>query len=183
MEGASDSSLQHSLLGITDDEKHIDDGMSLMTAEDYLLFRLLRLLSDYQANSKHLSSISAWGSFGNYALNTITAILGLTHRTEWVPIVVAINASLSNMMEYGQVALRLRRTNEAIAELKRLMLWWHSLSMVQKRLEESKQILVQTGEQTFLAEAGVSQLTKLQKGTDVKKKDNDEKDDDKKNMG
>ena len=62
--------------------------------------------------------------------------------TVWMPIAVSFYASLNATMEYMQLSPQLRQTNGALTALKNQKLWWESLTMVQRRMEENKQQLV-----------------------------------------
>merc|ERR1719321_1394039 len=72
--------------------------------------------------------------------------------TEWVPVVVALIGAISAIMDYEMYVARLGLVNGAQLTLRNLLIWWESLSLIDRRLPESKQYLVETTEQSVSAE-------------------------------
>merc|ERR1712054_140845 len=69
-----------------------------------------------------------------------------------MPILVSVYASMNATLEYTQLGQQLRQTNSALTVLKSQKLWWESLSMVQRRLEENKHQLVSLVETAICTE-------------------------------
>ena len=55
---------------------------------------------------------------------------------------------MTSWRSYRQADLKLAQTNGALNQLNQLVIWWDSLSMIEKRVPANKEFLVSTTEQT-----------------------------------
>ena len=87
-----------------------------------------------------------------FLTTTATGILGLLGANVWMPLAVAVYSSLNTVLEYSMVGAQLRQTNGTLTVLKNQQIWWESLSMVERRMEENKQVLVTVTEHAICTE-------------------------------
>ena len=55
---------------------------------------------------------------------------------------------MTSWRSYRQADLKLAQINGALNQLNQLVIWWDSLSMIEKRVPANKEFLVSTTEQT-----------------------------------
>jgi hypothetical protein len=170
----SDLNTLHAVIGESDDQIY-DDGMSVITADDYVYFRLFPAIKEYAARTPTLSLKSNLLASMVYLGTLSAALLSLVDLNVWVPIVVAFVALVNIITETSQVNQRLLVTNEALTSLRNTKIWWQSLSMVQQRLPINKENLVEITEAAIEAERSAFMKSIAQR----KRHDGDEdKDDD-----
>ena len=73
-------------------------------------------------------------------------MLGAFDKAVPVPLIVQFASALAGWQAYKQMQIGLKLTNSAVGQLERLVLWWQSLSMIEKRRPDSKERLVRTTE-------------------------------------
>jgi hypothetical protein len=149
---------------IIDDDFLRDDGFSLITAEDYIHFRLLPLTQRYNATAQRLSrQVHAIQGIAFFltALLTASAAVGFE---KLAPVVVSLIAAVQAIDELEHLQARLRNINQSLESLKNLHVWWQSLSMVERRLLANKEILVGGVEATVDAEISTWKKSSLKVG-------------------
>lgn len=129
-----------------------DDGFALVTAEDYVTFRLKPQILLYQELSPYLNKMSGRLQVASYTLTAITTGLALIGYSYLVPIPVALMSALMSIADFEQLSVRLRNVNQCKMQLDNLQIWWESLSMVEKRLPVNKEYLVKVTEENVNAE-------------------------------
>lgn len=137
---------------IINDEDLLDDGISVITAEDYVSFRLLPAISAYQLEAPALESKLQRLQLLIFVCTVASSALGAFGSTNWIPFVVVTLAAFQNLMEYTSLQVRLAACNAALCELNNARLWWQSLSIYERRGQANKETLVQTTEETILNE-------------------------------
>jgi len=123
-----------------------DDGLSLLSADDYVAFRVhptmveLKRLSWSHERVVYLLEMLR-------LLATMGAVLAaLLQKAMLVTLVVAFVASITHVLDYHQFTARLQAVNAALGDLRNLMTWWESLDMVEKRMRPVKEHLVEVTE-------------------------------------
>lgn len=129
-----------------------DDGFALVTAEDYIVFRLKQQIMHYQERSPTLNRLSSMLQVAQYLLTAITTALTVSGMIVIVPIPVAAIALITGVSDFEQITSRLRNVNQCKMQLTNLLIWWESLSMVEKRLPVNKEYLVKVTEDNTNAE-------------------------------
>jgi hypothetical protein len=117
-----------------------------MRAEDYVKFRMLpKLIAMSRLSPEQAKQKSAFKmlSIGLAAGSTLLGALGINVP---VPLVVQFASALAGWESYKQMNMSLKLTNSAVGKLERLVLWWQSLSMIEKRRPDRKDKLVMTTE-------------------------------------
>jgi hypothetical protein len=162
---------------VIDDEYLRDDGFSLITAEDYVHFRLLPLI---QMFNRRAASLSVWVNVIQAASFLFTASLTACHAVglgRWISLVVTFIEACSSIDELEHFSGRLRNVNQALEALKNLHFWWQSLSMVERRLPANKEVLVSGTEATVDAEVSTYKKS-LKAGAYVPKSGSEDEEDD-----
>ena len=131
---------------------HCDDGFSPLNSEDYIKFRLDPTLEAFHRKAPKLQLLLTIIQTLVFLCTGLNAILALMTMTEWMPVVVAVTSFLAGLSEYQMLSTKLHAVNGAILSLENLLVWWESLSMVQKRQPEAKEYLVKTTEEAVSAE-------------------------------
>jgi len=129
-----------------EDDIEFDDGLSIISAENYILFRLGPQIKEY-------SELAPWLEWGYWTyqvtifLGTMfTGMLGLLGLRTWVPLVIAFLATVETVAQFEMVSPRLAAVNAALVHLKGLKIWWQSLSKMEKRNARNKVYLVEATE-------------------------------------
>jgi hypothetical protein len=73
---------------------------------------------------------------------------------QWIPVSLGLGSVFSAILAYQGIESRMERVNAANISLRKLMIWWHGLSVIEKRIPSNKTSLVETMESIIQAEAG-----------------------------
>jgi len=123
-----------------------DTGFGPMSAENYVRFRMLPKLIAYSKLSPVQSKRKTQFKMLAIGLSAATTLLGALDRSVPVPLIVQLGSALAGWEAYKQMNISVKLTNSAVGQLERLVLWWQSLSMIQKRRPDNKERLVLTTE-------------------------------------
>ena len=92
--------------------------------------------------------------------NTAGAVLAVIGYADWIAVTVAIASTSMAFIDYFYIAAQLASTNRALERAHNLLIWWDSLSLVQRKKRTTKLNCVQTVEGALLdmcsARTGVS---------------------------
>ena len=150
---------------IIEDDYLKDDGISLVTAEDYIHFRFLPMLQYYSRRSRQLSRAVQTIQVSIFFLTGVLAAAGPLGYDVWIPVVVSITFFLGSILEFEALSSQLRNVNQSLESLKNLQFWWQSLSMVERRMPSNKNELVASTEAT--ADSEISSWKKTLKTLNV----------------
>jgi len=129
------------------DVETLDDGIQGMSAEDYVRMRMLPYLILYSNRSpRQARQLAAFETIA-IGLSAATSLLGALNMTTPVPLFIQFGSVLAAWQAYKQMRIALKMTNGAVSSLEQLVLWWQSLSMIEKRRPDSKEKLVRTTEE------------------------------------
>ena len=170
-EGLSDFSLLGTAMHV--DGNVIDDGIGLISAEDYIKFRLLPAISrlnDTIPRQERWYNLSQTLILLATMLASVSGVIGLH---VWIPAVAALVAVVESLSHFDQTAARLAGANGALTQLKNLRLWWQSLSRTQQSLPHNKAQLVESSEDAILSELGAwtQGILRKKKKVDAAKED------------
>lgn len=154
----------------------IDDGFALINAEDYINFRLRPTLTKFSKMAPRLETIIDTNQIIIFISTGSLALLAMLGLTKWVPVLVTLIGAISAIMDFEMYVARLALINGAQLTLKNLLIWWESLSLIDRRLPESKQYLVDTTEQSVMAELSWAKTAAKKKPKSPGASDPDEKD-------
>lgn len=135
-----------------------DDGMSFLTAEDYVLMRVTPNINRLQLI---LPRLNFWFSFFQILVlsSTLTSgVLAFLGLKEYIPIAAAFASTAQSLGSHENLHDRLTASNGALSELQALLVWYKGLSMVERRLAHNKSHLVDVTETALIAELAVLSL-------------------------
>eukprot|EP00927_Polykrikos_kofoidii_P050174 TRINITY_DN44099_c0_g1_i1.p1 TRINITY_DN44099_c0_g1~~TRINITY_DN44099_c0_g1_i1.p1 ORF type:complete len:852 (+),score=139.59 TRINITY_DN44099_c0_g1_i1:98-2557(+) len=130
----------------------VDDGISILSAEQYIAVRVQPMLSDFKRRAPWLNRALCCAQSLTVLLTTMNAALATLQGQAWIPVVVSVISSLQSLMDFHLIQARLQAVNKAAKTLQNLLIWWEGLSLVEKRYPENKENLVQTCESVVSAE-------------------------------
>eukprot|EP00928_Gymnodinium_smaydae_P035147 TRINITY_DN24791_c0_g1_i1.p1 TRINITY_DN24791_c0_g1~~TRINITY_DN24791_c0_g1_i1.p1 ORF type:complete len:1080 (-),score=186.94 TRINITY_DN24791_c0_g1_i1:27-3209(-) len=137
------------------EENMHDDAFCLVTADDYIRFRLEPLIAGLKVRAPFLARAYATMQTVSFLGTAIAGALGVLAMREFIPIVVAVVASVDSIAQFEQLQVRLLATNSALSELQGVLLWWNALSLAERRRPASKERLVSVTEEVAGSEAVV----------------------------
>ena len=167
-----------SMLGtdLTDGGVVIDDGIRLISAEDYLKFRMLPAITRLNEAIPVYESRYNWAQGVILFTTMLASICGVIGLHVWIPAVAALVASVESLLHFDQTSARLTGANAALTQLKNLKLWWQSLSRTQQSLPQNKAQLVQSSEDAIESDTGAWTGGLLRKKRKVDAADEDAED-------
>jgi len=136
-----------------------DDGLKVLSTQDYVDLRVQPYEDIFAKRAQALCARQQLFQFAIFILTSASTFLGATAKMQWIPVALALGAVFSSISAYQELDSRLERTNIAIVSLRKLLIWWHGLSVIEKRIPTNKTALINTMENIIQAEAG-SVLTK-----------------------
>ena len=105
-----------------------DDGLSFLTPERYMTYRLQDQLAWYRSRTVRLEKQLKWLQWliwGSGAVGTFLVAVGLEL---WIALTTSIVTALTTYLEYQQVENRLMSYNQTATDLENVRSWWISLS-------------------------------------------------------
>lgn len=129
-----------------------DDGFGLIAAEDYEYFRLLPLIQYYNHRAPQLCRIVNVLQCATFFFTAVITAAPALGQEIWVPFFVNVIAAIQSMSDFEHFSSQLTNVNGALEKTKNLRVWWQSLSMVERRMLQNKDILVSGTESAMDAE-------------------------------
>jgi len=131
-----------------------DDGLKVLSTGDYVDLRVMPYEDIFAKRAQALCTRQQWFQFVIFILTSASTFLGATAYMQWIPVALALGSVFSSISAYQELESRMERTNNAIVSLRKLLIWWHGLSVIEKRIPANKTALVFTMESIIQAEAG-----------------------------
>ena len=154
-----------------------DDGLKFLSTQDYVEVRINPYEKTYAKRAEALGLRLQTFQVCIFVLTSLSTLLGchefltacffmylphvltLTLRRalklpHFITLSLGFGSVFSAILEYQDVETRMERVNSANISLQKLMVWWHGLSVIEKRIPSNKTMLVETMESIILAEAG-----------------------------
>ena len=129
-----------------------DDFYSPVKPENYMEWRVIPLLNFYRSRLPLYASADNW-SQALLGLNSITsAIFAYFEMVSAVAIVAQASSVQINFSEFNDIKKKLLRYNGIIAALENQILWWNSLTKVEKASQVNVNKLVNGVEETIAGE-------------------------------
>ena len=129
-----------------------DDGVGLISAEDYVQFRLMPAIHRLSATIPRHERYYVISQGVVLFATMMASICGVLGLHVWIPAVVALVAAVESGVYFDQTSARLLGANAALSQLKNLRIWWQSLSRTQQSLSNNKAQLVKSAEQAIESE-------------------------------
>ena len=129
----------------------VDDLVSQMDIETYIDCRVRPITDTIEKRAPTMSRrFNALEGLGLIA-NTSGAVLAIIELADWVAITVAIASVSMALNDYFYIPSQLAATNRAVQDLHNLLVWWDSLSLVQRKTRAVKLRCASTVEGAVLA--------------------------------
>lgn len=129
-----------------------DDGVSTLTPEQYIKFRLANQLEYYRKATGRLERTLwryQWGILLVGAIGTFLAAIGLEL---WIALTTAVVSAFTVYLEHEQVENTLVKYNQAASNLANIQAWWTALTDEEQHFQTNIDTLVRYTEQTVAAE-------------------------------
>lgn len=139
----------------------IDDGLSELSAEHYLVVRLEDQLAFYQRKILALDKRARRFRWLMYATGGVGTLLAAAGFELWVALTTTIFSACATYLEYEQTENTLRKYNIVATLLENVKSWWIALTPEGKNLLENKEKLVSSTE-SALREEGMGWMALLQ---------------------
>mmetsp|Transcript_9349 Transcript_9349/g.9165 ORF Transcript_9349/g.9165 Transcript_9349/m.9165 type:complete len:487 (+) Transcript_9349:1001-2461(+) len=124
------------------DKGGVDDGVSMLTADEYIVLRLTPQLANFMVKTPPLHRFSISVTAIIIIFSVFSSILSTFGFIQFIPAVFAVSGAFTAWTSYSQTDLVLIQTNAAINQLNQLIIWWDALSMIEKRIGANKEFLV-----------------------------------------
>ena len=128
----------------------IDDFFSVLQSETYIdqrarpICSMLEELAPWKARQLQLLEFI---SLGAQAAGAVLAVIGFS---EWVATVVALSIIFQSLMDYFFLNSQVVALNEALQQMHRLLSWWDSLSLIQRKSRSVKSFAADVVESAVL---------------------------------
>eukprot|EP01043_Picozoa_sp_COSAG02_P034284 COSAG02_NODE_2389_length_8985_cov_3.175676_3_plen_826_part_00 len=111
-----------------------DDGFEVLTADEYLAVRAMPALERLRAKLPPLSRRKERLQAMVYATTGVSVLLGTLHLDLFIAISTATVSMLAAVLEYQKLEATIVTLNNSSRSLAHMMLWWDSLSFVERRM-------------------------------------------------
>lgn len=120
--------------------------------EEYIDERVLERLHHFEKLAPKLSRSLAVLRVLLILATSINAVLAIMPEKRWIAAIVAVTVCMETIMKDQMLDQRLRAVNAAVLALENLLTWWMSLTLVERRLQENYNRLVETAEAVAYAD-------------------------------
>jgi hypothetical protein len=171
-----DFSVRQGVMNSQDSEDR-DDGIGLVTGDDYERFRLLMNLRTLTKSSRRYGQIQQTLELARLLCMGAATGASLFGHPEYVVVALAVVGGLSAFATLLGGQQRVAMLISTISELHRIRIWWYSLSTVERRLLQHRERLVQDTEGVLLTLAGAwaaASIKRARAAQDPDKKENDD---------
>ena len=123
-----------------------------LSTTSYVVFRVRPLIESYETQAIGLAKRLQWLEIAALLANLVGVVFatGFVNFGEWVSLTVVLVALLTGVLEFTQLKNRVVYINLSIGELRNLLVWWDSLSVVRRRSSAVKAHVVDTTERAIL---------------------------------
>jgi len=133
---------------------YFDDGLKKLSAIEYIDIRVEAKLREYERKAPRLGYFVMGIKVVMLLCTSASTILGALEIANWIPVAMGTASAFGALAAYLSLEDRMRRVNSALVSIRKLMVWWHGLSVIEKRIPDNKTNLVATMETIVLTEAG-----------------------------
>ena len=92
-------------------EAIIDDGLSTITADEYVKLRLIPLIASFTSKAPGFAQTTNTVNIIIIALSIVSSVLSVFDYSVFIPIAMAFSGALSSWISFRQTDLRLMKTN------------------------------------------------------------------------
>jgi hypothetical protein len=133
--------------------KNFDDGLSTLSAEEYVQFRLLPMLGEISSSTPGLNFRVYGVSITVTILSVSSSALSTFGQSLFIPAMLAFSGAITSWTSYQRTDQLLLQKNIAVGNLHQLLIWWDGLTMIEKRVPTNKNALVLQAERAIMAQA------------------------------
>ena len=130
-----------------------------MTAHEYVEDRILKQLEELEPVQAKYAQVASYFPMVLTAFSTFVAVLPKLHQQYWIPMVLALVATLEAYALFRQWALLNTQTAATVQELTEILDWWQSRTLMQQRLPSFTEDLVDEVESAIMGR--IAALTAL----------------------
>jgi hypothetical protein len=134
-------------------ETFVDDGYGPLTAEEYVMCRTKPALVTMQQKLGPLARRRLLYLALIYVLTASLVVCGAMHLDLSILLVQTAIGVVAMVLEHQRLEQTVVLCNRGVKQISHLLIWWDSLSFVEKRHSTSVDRLVRMTEQVLLAEA------------------------------
>ena len=133
-------------------EKDVEDDYLFgpLTVESYVIFRARPVAEHFENQAARLSFRLQCTEVVAFVANATGAALAIFEFSEWVSLSVAAVYVVSSIAEFAQLRNQVVSLNLALRDLQSMLVWWDSLSLVQRRTDATRAQIVNTTERAIL---------------------------------
>eukprot|EP01052_Picozoa_sp_SAG31_P023047 SAG31_NODE_1868_length_7028_cov_4.100303_3_plen_505_part_00 len=129
-----------------------DDGYGLISAEDYICVRVIPQLATMKRRlpplTRRLKTLQAL----TYVATGVSVLLGTLEFDIYIAVSTAVVSMLTGIIQYQTLESTIISLNIGATTLTHLLLWWDSLSFIERRMPQHKNHLVTSSEEAILTE-------------------------------
>ena len=104
-----------------------DDGLSPLSADQYVKIRLLPMAASYSKKAPGLATSLHVSAILGVVLSVASSALSTFDLSVYIPAALAVSGAVTAWTSYQQIDLRLLQTNAALNQLNQLLVWWGEL--------------------------------------------------------
>ena len=126
-----------------------DNLVGSISTEAYVDARLRPLLASFQRQSPCLTWQLVILKAITLVCTMVSTLLAGFGMKQWIPIAVAVGTAASGFSQHFELDSQIASVTRASAQIQRLLIYWESLGIVEKRTPKVRERLVQVGEQAI----------------------------------
>merc|ERR1712107_622434 len=130
----------------------LDCGYRALTGVEYTKFRLLPTWDQYKNTVEKLQWFQIIFECLKLFCAGCTTVCSGAQQFRWVPLIAGVTFFLEAISSFEQLETQIRNLNDEILALKKIWIWWQSLTLMEQGLPDSKNRLVQETEKVMNAE-------------------------------
>jgi len=115
-----------------------DDGLKVLSSQDYVDLRVTPFENLFAARAESICWRRQIIQFFIFILTSLSTLLGALTLMQYIPVALALGSAMSSLIAYQDLESRMERVNNANVSLRKLIVWWHALSVIEKRIPSNK---------------------------------------------
>ena len=125
--------------------------MSQLSIESYIEARVRPLGDYFEQRAPKVATRTFMVDLVNMIMNTTSAVLGVLNLGTWAPVTVVMANTVMAIQDYYYIPSQLSAVNRALEDTHNLIIYWDSLSLVQRKTRKCKLRCTTTVEGAVLA--------------------------------
>lgn len=129
-----------------------DESIRNLTCEEYISERVIPEIKKLESLTPKLLFIYRLLTIGVIVVSSVGTILTSQNVQVFIPVLFAFAHCFHQIISFHQLPLKIKRSNMTYTILKKTLLWWSSLSLLEQMIISNKNHLVETVEDVLLAD-------------------------------